>query len=472
MSWGLIFRPGVSAKNRMGKKKVASSRKKTSTSRVKKIPTENDMVDFDAPLPEKQIYLPGMAMPEIPEGEEGSWQLEPDMSSYVMLRGWQTEWPCLSFSVLRDGLGEERTGFPMSTMLVAGTQAADPEANRLTLMRLANLQKNGKDVKEELADSEDEDSEESEEDDEDEGRKPHFTAASIAHPGGVNRVRSHASHPSVLTATWSDLGQVHLWSLADAQKLLEGAPTSGPDKTFDLQQQPLYSFDHGVEGYALDWSRPANPSISLLAGDCHGRISLTRVDSNSISTEGALFTGHQGSVEDLQWSPTESTVFASCSTDGTVRLWDTRVARSAAAMTHKASEVDVNVISWNGSVGHLLATGDDSGRLGTWDLRSLGQALFTSNWHTDAITSIEWNPTDASVLAVSGADDQTTFWDFAVEASEDGPRTIGDREIPQQLLFVHQGQQYVKEVHWHPQLSGVLINTAASGFNIYKTISV
>jgi len=63
-------------------------------------------------------------------------------------------------------------------------------------------------------------------------------------------------------------------------------------------------------------------------------------------------------------------------------------------------------------------------------------------------------------------------WDLAVESDDGGGGGEEIAGVPPQLLFIHQGQSEVKELHWHPQLPGVLITTALSGFNIMKTISV
>lgn len=48
----------------------------------------------------------------------------------------------------------------------------------------------------------------------------------------------------------------------------------------------------------------------------------------------------------MQWSPTERDVFASCSADGKISIWDIRIGKSPAA-SFKAHNADVNVISWN-----------------------------------------------------------------------------------------------------------------------------
>ncbi len=126
-------------------------------------------------------------------------------------------------------------------------------------------------------------------------------------------------------------------------------------------------------------------------------------------------------------------------------------------------------------VGYLLISGHDDGSFKVWDLRSLKEgnsneysAVGHFKWHRDQITSIEWDPNDESVLAVSGADNQVTVWDLSLEKDDHIDTEIDEEDFPAQLLFVHQGLTDPKEVHWHPQLPGILATTAEDGFHVFK----
>ena len=95
------------------------------------------------------------------------------------------------------------------------------------------------------------------------------------------------------------------------------------------------------------------------------------------------------------------------------------------------------------------------------------------NYLNAPITSVEWSPHDNSVLAVS-SDEQLTIWDLSLEA--DSADQIPD--VPPQLLFVHavcvvdlifilQGQNSIKELHFHPQIRDLIVSTAQDGFNCF-----
>lgn len=80
---------------------------------------------------------------------------------------------------------------------------------------------------------------------------------------------------------------------------------------------------------------------------------------------------------------------------------------------------------------------------------------------------------DESVLAVSGADNQMTIWDMSVEEDADsGAAASTSGDLPPQLLFIHQGQTNIKELHFHPQCPGVIVSTASDGFNVFKPANI
>lgn len=118
----------------------------------------------------------------------------------------------------------------------------------------------------------------------------------------------------------------------------------------------------------------------------------------------------------------------------------------------------------------FIFSGGDDGVLNIWDLRQFQTKtpIATFKHHTDHVTTLEWHPTHSTVLASGGADNQIALWDLSVE--KDYESEVNN--LPPQLLFIHQGQTDIKELHWHPQLTGVIMSTAHSGFNVFRTVSV
>lgn len=401
---------------------------------------------------EPKTYLPKDMVP----GEE----LTPDMSAYEMLHNFRARASCLSFDVLKDRLGP-REGFPVTAYVVAGTQAEQGKKNSIVIMKLSNLNQEKPED-----DDKSEDSEDDEEEDEDENKV--LKTAEIYHAGPVNRVRicPHVSDTRTFVASWSEKGKVHIWDIAPQLSSLESEGT-----TKDVQKiKPFFTFGgHVEEGYSMDWS-PTRQGY-LLTGDCTRHIHMWTPREADWMVSQATYSAHGSSVEDLQWSPNEEHVFASCSTDKSIKIWDDRAQSHKACMltVPDAHDSDVNVINWNKTEPFIVSGGDD-GVVKIWDLRKLETHAALFKHHTGPITSVEWHPTDSSVFAASGEDNQVSLWDLGVESSE--PLVIDGQEVPPQLLFIHQGQEEIKELHWHPHVPGVLLTTSLDSFNIFKTISV
>lgn len=400
-----------------------------------------------------KTYLPGMERHK----DEHEVDMEVDQSAYHMLHSLNTEWPCLTFAPLSNAGPSEQTSFPQSGTLVTGTQAADDAQNSIFILSYSNLHRTSKEknvdsskgVNDDDSDSEDESSSSS---DDDEQEEPLFTCNSIPHHGSVNRLKCYQEGSNTSCATFSSTGIVNVWDINNSKHLL-----SLPQKT------------HQTEGYALAYK---GPDGGLLSGDCEGKINL----SSSGFTLNTIFLGHKGSVEDLQWSPTEASVFASCGTDGHLRLWDSRIQGGTAALSHHLHPgTDINVFSWNALKPNLVATGADDSIFSVWDLRKMNTSITRSDWHKGPITSIEWSPHDSDVLVVSGEDNQISLWDWSIVNDSDShqqDQLPDGTMIPSNLLFIHQGQRDIKEVHFHPQYQGTIISTSADSFNIFKTISL
>ncbi|KAK1866709.1 hypothetical protein I4F81_009225 [Pyropia yezoensis] len=404
-----------------------------------------------------------------------------DPSAYEVRVGLTLEWPALSFDLVSAGAGG---GYPLDLTLVAGTQADSAGANALVAIRLSGVHRNRRarpgrlrdgdgegDGEEGDTDSDSDDSD-SDADDDDAGggraRGPVLASQRVPFEGTVNRVRV-CPHALGIVAAWSDTGRVAIHDLS-------------------------------------------SPLAKLTASAAGARAALTatakgvRVGQREPAVPVADYGGHgvEG-VEDIVWSPVEASVFASASTDGSVRVWDVRSPRRVPAVgIERAHDTDVNVLGWNPVDTHLLVSGGDEGALRVWDLRALvpggagggaggpggasPAAAADFAVHRKPITAVEWHPTDSSVLAAASEDGTSSVWDLAVERDaeeelRDGTVLPGADEYPPQLLFMHAGQKNVKELHWGggggggagSSLGGgggVVLTSAEDGLNVWKAADI
>ena len=414
---------------------------------------------------DQEAFIPGRT--KLAPGEV----LSPDPSTYDMLHTMSTPWPCLSFDIVPDSLGDNRKTYPATVYSVTGTQAEGGRAkdNELMVLKMSSL---GKMEKENETDSES--------DDDDDLGEPILESKSIPLGSTTNRIRAHQTPaPSgdkpaqTITATMLENAQVVIHDVTPHLTSLDVPGTVLPPSA----SKPLSTLRmHKSEGYALDWS-PLQPLGKLLTGDNDGLIYVTsRTEGGGWVTDTRPFTGHTSSVEELQWSPNEKNVFASASSDGSVKVWDVRSKSRKPAVDVKVSNTDVNVMSWSKQTSHLMATGADDGQWAVWDLRHWKPSAPSSsssqlrpspvaafNFHREPITSIEWHPTDDSVVAVGSADNTVTLWDLGVELDDEESQRTAAPEVPSQLLFVHY-MESVKELHWQRQMPGTVMATGSGGF--------
>jgi len=358
--------------------------------------------------------------------------------------------------------------YPLSLYIVAGSQAAQKNKNHIYVVKFSDLHKT----------KHDDDSSVSSEEDSDNDEEPKLNVFSIRQNYATNRIRS--MNGTGIVAVYNENAEVAIYDVTEHLSVLESHIDI--EAELDMITEPLKppedkngsnfmlrNFKLSSEGFALEWSS-LKKGLFASGGIDKKTFIYNPIDENCSDwiKENHPFIVHTKSVEDIQFSPNNEFQLATCSADGTIAIVDLRTQpRSKAEILFKAADCDVNVISWDSLKPEQIASGSDDGAIRIWDQRYVksGEPVAEIQWHTEQITSIQFQPFEESVLAVASADNRLSIWDFSVEPEE---KKKDQDDLPDQMIFLHQGQEDIKELRHHPYMSDIIISTAASGFNILK----
>lgn len=210
------------------------------------------------------------------------------------------------------------------------------------------------------------------------------------------------------------------------------------------------------EGFALDWS-PTEEG-RLATGDCGNLVYVTRTVEAGWATDPVPFVGHVASVEDLQWSPTETTVSTTmapilavvafhkfkymlagfsggqpffCGFCCCFRGVDTQenvygntgvyFVQSSCVfalfflwfyLSYSAADTDLLRSMLSRCMTQVFASGSADKTVAVWDLRKKNGAMLSLKAHEEDVNVISWNR-NVTYLLASGSDDGSfKIWDL------------------------------------------------------------
>ena len=418
-------------------------------------------------------------------------QLDFDNNAYDMLHRSKVEWPCMTIDFVipenfdRNNIAQfyqpnkirslTADKYPYTTYMVAGSQTNEPNGF-LYYMKWYNMYKT----------KYDDDPEKGADSDDEEAQNPYMKYQKVKVKGNINRIKSMKN--SYLSAFWSDSPSIEIVNIKDLIADLEeqtAISTENSEIGINTKKRKITpknitvkSFNKSQEGFALDWNN-IKPGVLAVGGQDKKLEIYIPTDANcsdftlcsSPDTTNPLL-GHTNSIEDIQWSPHQENVLASCSVDKSIRFWDIRSSsKDNAIIMNNAHQSDVNVLSWNPLKDFLIASGGDDNSFKVWDIRYVkvdSEPITNMKWHRAPITSLMWDPFEESQLAVTSEDDRLSVWDFSIEPDDKQLFDNYNNEIPQQIVFLHQGQTNPKEVKFHPYFKNMICSTAENGINIFK----
>ncbi|KAH9479405.1 Peroxisomal targeting signal 2 receptor [Psilocybe cubensis] len=239
--------------------------------------------------------------------------------------------------------------------------------------------------------------------------------------------------------------------------LVSAKPNPGGPSSLNLDKQ--YETQDGL--YDVAWSEIHENQLVTGSGD--GSIRLWDVMLNDLPIR--AWQEHTREVFSVDWSNLKKDTFASASWEGTVKLWTPDRARSIATL--KAHQACVYQALFSPHQPDLLSTCSTDGTVKIFDLRApsyvntgpnantftspVSAAVLTIPASGTEVLTIDWNKYRSMVLASAGVDKSVKIWDCRMINTGEVGQVGGICET--QLL----GHEYaVRKVQWSPHRPDVL----------------
>lgn len=128
--------------------------------------------------------------------------------------------------------------------------------------------------------------------------------------------------------------------------------------------------------------------------------------------------GHSHTIQEISYSvPSSPNLICSCSSDSTIRAWDTRSFKQVSSLNTGSSQ-EIYSISFGGSNGNLLAAGCDA-QISFWDWRNGKQVACLEESHMEDVTQVRFAPNQSNKLISASVDGLLCVFDTSGQIDDE-----------------------------------------------------
>lgn len=178
------------------------------------------------------------------------------------------------------------------------------------------------------------------------------------------------------------------------------------------QEFPVQSWnEHKREVFCLDWNNLKKNTFASSSWD-----HLVKIWTPSRPDSLMTIPAHESCVYAARFSPSSADSLATCSSDGSLKIWDTRIPGGGAPLKIAAHPNEVLALDWNKYATHLVATASVDRTIKVHDIRKASPTsthnccIETLAGHQYAIRKVAWSPHAADRIASSGYDMTCRVW--------------------------------------------------------------
>ncbi|CAB3371027.1 Hypothetical predicted protein [Cloeon dipterum] len=232
----------------------------------------------------------------------------------------------------------------------------------------------------------------------------------------------------------------------EGRRLVTGA-SSGE---FTLWNGLTFNFETILQAHdspvrTMVWS---HNDIWMVTGDHGGYVKYWQSNMNNVK----MFQAHKEALRGISFSPTDQK-FATCSDDGTIRIWD--FLRCQEERILRGHGADVKCIHWHPHKGLIISGSKDNQQpVKLWDPKS-GQSLATLHAHKSTVMDVRWND-NGNWLVTASRDHLLKLFDL--------------RNLSQEVQTFRGHKKEASAVAWHPVHEGLFCSGGSDGSLLFWNV--